>query len=109
ASTGVSETVSEKGFTAKEHTMGRPTFEINGMYGGYQGEGTKTIIPSTATAKITCRLVPGQNPEKIQQLLEDHVKRHTPTGVSVDVKKERLSARAYKVEPNHPLIRKAAE
>src|SRR5699024_4504992 len=60
--TGVKETVSEKGYTAKEHTMARPTFEINGMYGSYQGEGTKTIIPSTATAKITCRLVPGQNP-----------------------------------------------
>src|SRR5699024_4342131 len=70
-STGVKETVSEKGYTAKEHTMGRPTFEINGMYGGYQGEGTKTIIPSTATAKITCRLVPGQNPETIQELLDD--------------------------------------
>src|SRR5699024_10813440 len=61
--TGVTETVSEKGYSAKEHTMGRPTLEINGMYGGYQGEGTKTIIPATATAKITCRLVPGQDPE----------------------------------------------
>ncbi|CDQ40749.1 MULTISPECIES: dipeptidase [Virgibacillus] len=106
--TGVNETASEKGYTAKEHTMGRPTFEVNGMYGGYQGEGTKTIIPSTATAKITCRLVPGQDPVKIQQLLEEHVMNVAPAGVTVDVKKEKLSAKAYKVEPNHPLITKAA-
>lgn len=108
-STGAPDTASEKGFTAKEHTMARPTFEINGMYGGYQGEGTKTIIPSTATAKITCRLVPGQDPEKIQLLLEDHVNKVAPTGVTVEVKKEKLSAKAYKVEPNHPLIEKAAQ
>ncbi|MFC3038815.1 dipeptidase [Virgibacillus xinjiangensis] len=106
--TGVPETVSEKGYTAKEHTQARPTFEINGIYGGYQGEGTKTIIPSSATAKITCRLVPGQEPDRIQQLLEDHVKRVAPSGVTVDVKKEKLSAKAYKVEPDHPLIKKAA-
>ncbi len=108
-STGVPETVSEKGYTAQEHTMGRPTFEINGIYGGYQGEGTKTIIPAEATAKITCRLVPGQDPEKIQQLLEEHIHKHAPSGVKVEVKKEKLSAKAYKVEPNHPLIQKAAE
>ncbi|OZU87890.1 peptidase M20 [Virgibacillus indicus] len=108
ASTGVKETASEKGYTAKEHTMARPTFEVNGIFGGYQGEGTKTIIPSSATAKITCRLVPGQDPEKIQQFLEDHVNKVAPTGVKAEVKKEKLSAKAYKVEPNHPLIEKAA-
>ncbi|MUK88779.1 dipeptidase [Ornithinibacillus sp. L9] len=107
--TGITETASEKGYTPKEHTMARPTFEINGIYGGYQGEGTKTIIPSSATAKITCRLVPGQDPEKIQGLLEDHVNKVAPTGVTVEVKKEKLSAKAYKVEPDHPLIQKAAE
>src|SRR5699024_7971663 len=107
--TGIRETVSEKGYTAKEHTMARPTFEINGILGGYQGEGTKTIIPSSATAKITCRLVPGQDPEHIQQLLEDHIHKHVPAGVTVHVKKEKLSSKAYKVEPDHPLIQKAAK
>lgn len=107
--TGIRETVSEKGYTAKEHTMARPTFEINGIFGGYQGEGTKTIIPSSATAKITCRLVPGQDPEHIQQLLEDHIHKHVPAGVTVHVKKEKLSSKAYKVEPDHPLIQKAAK
>lgn len=109
ATTGVDVTVSEKGYTAKEHTMARPTFEINGIYGGYQGEGSKTIIPASATAKITCRLVPGQDPEHIQNLLEQHILKHTPSGVKVEIKKEKLSAKAYKVEPNHPLIEKAAQ
>lgn len=109
ASTGADVTVSEKGYSAKEHTMARPTFEINGIYGGYQGEGTKTIIPSSATAKITCRLVPGQDPDHIQQLLVDHINKNKPTGVTVDVKKEKLSSKAYKVEPDNPLIQKAAE
>ena len=106
--TGVKETVSEKGYNAKEHTMGRPTFEINGIYGGYQGEGSKTIIPATATAKITCRLVPNQDPEKVQQQLVQHIAKVAPKGVEVDVTLESLSSKAYKVEPNHPLIQKAA-
>jgi len=105
----IPETASEKGYTAAEHTMARPTLEVNGLYGGYQGEGTKTIIPSEAIAKITCRLVPGQEPERIQQLLEKHINEHTPSGVTVTVKKEKLSAKAYKVEPTHPLIKTAAD
>lgn len=108
-STGSLATASEKGYTPQEHTMARPTFEINGIYGGYQGEGTKTIIPSSATAKITCRLVPGQDPEEIQKLLEEHVNKVAPSDVRVEVKKEKLSSKAFKVEPDHPLITKAAE
>ncbi|MCT1903162.1 dipeptidase [Oceanobacillus sojae] len=107
--TNIPETVSEKGYTAKEHTMGRPTLEVNGLFGGYQGEGTKTIIPSTATAKITCRLVPGQDPQDIQEKLVDHIHKNAPSGVHVHVEKEKLSAKAYKVEPDHPLIKKAAK
>ncbi|HLR59192.1 MAG TPA: dipeptidase [Pseudogracilibacillus sp.] len=107
--TGAIETVSEKGYTAKEHTMARPTFEVNGIYGGYQGEGTKTIIPASATAKITCRIVPNQDPEEIQNLLEKHIQKNKPAGVKVNVKKEKLSAKAYKVEPTDPLITQAAE
>lgn len=67
------------------------------------------MTPSSATAKITCRLVPGQDPEHIQQLLEDHIHKHVPAGVTVHVKKEKLSSKAYKVEPDHPLIQKAAK
>lgn len=107
--TGIPETVSESGYTAVEHTMARPTLEINGMFGGYQGEGTKTIIPSSATAKLTCRLVPGQDPEKIQDALVKHIEKHLPKGVTVSIERESLSAKAYKVDPNHPLIQKAAK
>lgn len=106
--TGVSATVSEAGYTVAEHTMARPTLEINGMFGGYQGEGSKTIIPSSATAKLTCRLVPGQDPEKVQAALVTHIEKNLPTGVSVSIECERLSAKAYKVDPSHPLIEKAA-
>ncbi|WP_077624464.1 dipeptidase [Sediminibacillus massiliensis] len=107
--TGVDQTVSEKGYTAKEHMMARPTLEVNGLYGGYQGEGTKTIIPSSATAKLTCRLVPGQEPDQIQQLLVDHLEKHVPDGVRLEIKREPLSAKAYKVNPDHPLIQQAGQ
>lgn len=106
--TGAIETVSEQGYSAKEHTMARPTLEVNGMHGGYQGEGTKTIIPAYASAKITCRLVPGQDPEHIQNLLEKHILEHTPSGVKVTIEKGKVSAKSYKVEPDHPLIKQAA-
>ncbi|PRO65562.1 dipeptidase [Alkalicoccus urumqiensis] len=107
-STGVPETAPEKGYTAKEHTMARPTLEVNGLFGGYQGDGTKTIIPSKATAKLTSRLVPGQDPVHVQNALVHHIETHAPAGVTVDIKREPLSARAYKVDPDHPLLQKAA-
>ncbi|MBM7540066.1 dipeptidase [Amphibacillus cookii] len=106
--TGSPSTTSELGYSAIEHTMARPTLEINGVYGGYQGEGTKTIIPSYATAKLTCRLVPGQDPTTIQDLLIDHIEKNLPSGVRVSIKREPLSAKAYKVDPNHSLIKQAA-
>src|SRR5699024_4673067 len=76
---------------------------------GYTGEGQKTIIPSTATAKITCRLVPGQDPDHIQKLMAEHIRKVTPSGVSVDIELEKQTAKAYMVEPEHPLIQKAAK
>jgi acetylornithine deacetylase/succinyl-diaminopimelate desuccinylase-like protein len=106
---GIPETVPERGFTVNEHIMARPTLEINGLTSGYQGEGTKTIIPSSASAKLTCRLVPGQDPQKIQDLLVSYIEENAPKGVTVSVKREPLSAKAYKVDPNHPLLKKAAD
>ncbi|MBU9713859.1 dipeptidase [Evansella tamaricis] len=106
---GIEEVTPEVGYTAKEHTMARPTLEINGMFSGYQGEGTKTIIPSTATAKISCRLVPGQEPDRIQQLITDHLYNVAPKGVKVQVDPVPLFGRAYKIDPNHDLLQKAAQ
>lgn len=106
--TGVEETVSEAGFTSQEHTMARPTLEINGLTSGYQGEGTKTIIPNQASAKITCRLVPNQEPEEILTHMKDYIHEIAPKGVNVTVKTEELSAKAVKFNPNHPFIQQAA-
>jgi acetylornithine deacetylase/succinyl-diaminopimelate desuccinylase-like protein len=72
------------GFTPFEALRFQPTLEFNGIGGGYQGEGTKTVIPSKAFAKISCRLVPNQEPEKIKQLVMDTIRARTPSGVKVE-------------------------
>jgi acetylornithine deacetylase/succinyl-diaminopimelate desuccinylase-like protein len=71
----------EKGFTTVERLWIRPTFELNGIWGGYQGEGAKTVIPSKAYAKFSTRLVPNQNPKKIAKLVEQHVRKLLPKTV----------------------------
>jgi acetylornithine deacetylase/succinyl-diaminopimelate desuccinylase-like protein len=72
------------GFSPFESARFQPTLEINGIGGGYQGEGTKTVIPSKAFAKISCRLVPNQQPDKIKKLVIDTIRTRTPKGVKVD-------------------------
>ena len=80
----------EKGFTTVERLWIRPTLEPNGIWGGYQGEGAKTVIPSKAYAKFSTRLVPNQNPKKIAKLVEQHVRKLLPK--TVTCKLELLSA-----------------
>ncbi|MGB7328345.1 MAG: dipeptidase [Rubripirellula sp.] len=80
-SIGVSELFGEAGFTADERRWARPTFDVNGITAGHQGEGVKTIIPATATAKFSFRLVPNQDPVKITAALETHLADHMPPGV----------------------------
>lgn len=80
---GVKELWGEKGFTTNERTGIRPTLELNGIWGGYQGEGAKTVLPGKATAKISARLVPNQSSEKITTLLLNHFKKIAPACVSV--------------------------
>ncbi len=75
----------EKGFSTIERVSIRPSLDVNGIWGGYTGEGTKTIIPSKAFAKITMRLVPGQNPGKILKLFEDYFTSIAPAAVEVKV------------------------
>jgi acetylornithine deacetylase/succinyl-diaminopimelate desuccinylase-like protein len=82
---GVKELWGENGFTTIERTGIRPTLEINGIWGGYTGEGSKTVLPSKANAKISCRLVPNQSREKIQKLLIDHLYKIAPHYVHVKV------------------------
>lgn len=73
----------EKGFTPTESTGIRPTLDVNGIWGGYTGEGTKTILPAKASAKISMRLVPHQDPEEIARLAISHIKSLAPAGVRV--------------------------
>lgn len=80
---GINSLWGEKGFTTNERTGIRPTFELNGIWGGYTGEGAKTVLPSKAYAKISCRLVPNQSSEKITEKLLHHFKRIAPAGVTV--------------------------
>ncbi|MCU9614677.1 dipeptidase [Caldibacillus lycopersici] len=82
---GVPELFGEEGFTFNERTWVRPTLEINGVYSGFQGEGIKTVLPNKATAKITCRLVPDQDPEEIYEKLVKHIENNKPKGVNVTI------------------------
>jgi len=72
------------GFTPFEAIRFQPTLEFNGIGGGYQGEGTKTVIPSRAFVKISCRLVPNQDPERIKTLVRDAIRARTPPGVTIE-------------------------
>jgi acetylornithine deacetylase/succinyl-diaminopimelate desuccinylase-like protein len=76
----------EPGSTLLERLSARPTFDINGLWGGYSGEGSKTIIPAFAGAKISSRLVPDQDHREIEQLMVDHLKAIAPPTVRVEVK-----------------------
>lgn len=80
---GISTVFGEKGYTTNERTGIRPTLEVNGIWGGYTGEGSKTVLPSKATAKISARLVPNQSSAKITALLLDYFKKIAPAGVTV--------------------------
>lgn len=80
---GVKELWGEKGYTTLERTGIRPTLELNGIWGGYMGEGSKTVLPSKAHAKISCRLVPGQDHHKITDLMINHLKKITPANVTL--------------------------
>jgi acetylornithine deacetylase/succinyl-diaminopimelate desuccinylase-like protein len=96
----------EKGFTIVERLWIRPTLEINGIWGGYLGEGAKTVIPSKAFAKLSTRLVPNQNPAKIAKLVERHIRTLLPTTVSCQF--DVLSTGKPWVAPySHPIFQKA--
>jgi acetylornithine deacetylase/succinyl-diaminopimelate desuccinylase-like protein len=84
--TGATELGGETGFTSLERLWSRPTCEVNGLLSGYVGEGAKTVLPSKAMAKISCRLVPDQTPAEITKLMDAHVAKVMPKGVTATVK-----------------------
>ena len=83
---GVKELWGEKGFSTIERTGVRPTMELNGIWGGYTGEGSKTVLPAKAFAKISARLVPDQDSDKMTDLIINHLKKIAPPGVVVEAK-----------------------
>ncbi|MFH1688565.1 MAG: dipeptidase [bacterium] len=105
---GVAALDGEKGFTTYERTWARPTLDVNGITGGYQGEGAKTIIPSMASCKITMRLVPGQDPKDICDKIARHIKKLAPKSVRVKVDKHG-GAKACAVSTKSPWLKAARE
>jgi len=109
AQIGASAAFGEAGYTTLERMWARPTLEVNGMWGGYQGQGSKTVIPHAAHAKITCRLVPDQNPAHITAQLVQHLEIHTPPGVRLSICHEPHAAWPYRLPAEHEGLRIAAQ
>jgi acetylornithine deacetylase/succinyl-diaminopimelate desuccinylase-like protein len=101
ASIGAPAAAGEVGYTMLQRNWVRPTLELNGISGGYAGPGKKTVIPSSAQAKITCRLAPDQRPDSIARLVERFVSSQPAPGVIVEVKIEAGGASPYAIPSNH--------
>ncbi len=101
-SLGVNALFGEAGYSTIERTWARPTLEINGMWGGFQGEGVKTVLPNEAHAKISCRLVADQNPQQIIELLIKHIRENLPPGVTATFKPENSAGDPYLMPADHP-------
>ena len=106
--TGASGVSGEPGFTVVERLGARPTFEINGMWGGYTGVGGKTVLPAEAHAKITCRLVPYMDPRQIYELVTTHLRRLLPAHCELIVTPYRDGARACLIDRSAPQFQAAA-
>ncbi|MEQ1751699.1 MAG: dipeptidase [Prosthecobacter sp.] len=102
ALTGVPALFGEPGYTERECRWARPTAEVNGIGGGYQGEGSKTVIPREAFFKLSFRLVPDQNPERILDLAEAHLREFANKAVRLEIKRGHTGS-AYLMDPNSPL------
>jgi acetylornithine deacetylase/succinyl-diaminopimelate desuccinylase-like protein len=97
----------EPGYTTLERQWTRPTLEVNGMWGGYEGPGQKTVIPSEAHAKITCRLVPDQDPDAIVALVARHLEAHAPQGTRLSIRPGDHGSRAAHINASHFALRAA--
>ncbi len=97
----------ERGYSVLERIWARPTFEVHGIAGGFTGAGAKTVIPASATAKVSFRLVPNQDPEKVIARFREFVAQNAPEGIRMDVRVLSASP-AVLVDPDHPAICVAA-
>ena len=99
--TGTPALFGEPGFSATERVWARPTAEVNGIGGGYQGEGSKTVLPAEAFVKLSFRLVPDQNPADIMAQLTRHLVAHCPPGVTLEILPGHYG-KPYLTDPNSP-------
>jgi len=104
---GATRLVGEPGFPVLERIWARPAFEVHGIGGGFTGAGAKTVIPAKATAKVSLRMVPKQDPQKIIASFQEFVRVNTPAGVQTEVRVLAASP-AVLVNPEHPAVRVAA-
>lgn len=109
AQVGAPSAFGEPGYTTLERQWTRPTLELNGMWGGYQGPGQKTVIPSETHAKITCRLVPDQDPHAVVDLVMRHLEAHVPAGTRLSVVPANHGAPAAHIAPDHFALNAAAK
>jgi acetylornithine deacetylase/succinyl-diaminopimelate desuccinylase-like protein len=105
----LSELWGEPGYTPLERNWGRPTLDLNGIWGGFQGPGIKTVTPSEAHFKVTCRLVPNQDPDAILNLLEQHMQAHITPGATVEFVRLPGKARPFNIRRDHPALLAAEE
>jgi acetylornithine deacetylase/succinyl-diaminopimelate desuccinylase-like protein len=106
---GVDNLYGETGYSSTERTWARPTLEVNGIWGGFQGEGIKTVLPNQAHAKVTCRLVPEQDPKKVVGLISAHVRINLLPGVRFSLLPFPGESRAYRIPSDHWGNRAASE
>ena len=104
---GSTQLTGEPGYSVLERTWARPTLEVHGIAGGFTGAGAKTVIPARATAKVSMRMVPNQNPEKILAAYKKFVAANTPAGIQTEVRVLSWGP-AIMVNPDHPAIHVAA-
>ena len=104
----INEVYGEKGYTSIERTGIRPTLDVNGIWGGYTGEGAKTVLPSKASAKISMRLVPNQNSDKISALFQKYFESQAPKGVKISVKPHH-GGEPFVISPTNPAYMAASK
>ena len=109
ADLGIPDVFGEVGYTTRERLWARPTFELNGIWGGYSGKGIKTVLPAEARAKITCRLVANQKPDAIFALLKAHIEANCPRGLRVTVDRLAGSADPFLTPVGHNALAVAGE
>ena len=107
--TGVAPVAGEKQFTPAERLGFRPSIDVNGLHAGYGGPGSKTIIPSSAMAKISARLTSGQNPEKCMEAIVTHLREQTPHGLQLAIPEKDIGGPALRLNLTSPLVARAKQ